>query len=59
MNTHPEKWRVALPIVAHGKVVWFGPQDLHNVLIELCLFLLQKEKDECLPHCIHPQWLHG
>lgn len=41
VNTNPEKWRVALPIVTHCKVVRLWPQDLHNVLIELGLFFLQ------------------
>jgi len=42
-DTNPEERRVALSIVAHCKVVWLRPQDLHNVLIELGLFLLQRE----------------
>lgn len=65
MNTNPEEWRVALSIVAHCKVVWLWPQDLHNVLIELCLFLLQRERDKernggCVQgrvsdvHCVQP-----
>lgn len=41
-NTNPEEGRIALSIVAHCKVVWLWPQDLHNVLIELGLFLLQE-----------------
>ncbi len=45
-NTNPEEWRVALSIVPHGKVVRLWPQDLHNVLIELGLFLLQRERDK-------------
>lgn len=43
-NTNPEEWRIALSIVAHCKVVRLRPQDLHNVLIELCLFFLQRER---------------
>lgn len=39
-QTNPEEWRIALAIVAHCKIVWLWPQDLHDVLIELCLFFL-------------------
>lgn len=42
-NTNPEEWRIALSIVAHCEIVWLWPQDLHNVLIELCLFFLYGE----------------
>lgn len=46
INTNPEEWRVALSIEAHCKVVWLRPQDLHNVLIELGLFFLQRATKE-------------
>lgn len=39
-NTNPEEGRVALSVVAHSKVVGLRPQDLHDVLVELGLFLL-------------------
>lgn len=47
-KTNPEEWRVALSIVAHGEIVWLWPQDLHNVLIELCLFFLYRERADML-----------
>lgn len=43
MDTNPEEWRITLSIVAHCKVVRLWPQNLHNVLVELCLFFLQRE----------------
>lgn len=42
-HTNPEEGRIALSVVAHCKVVWLWPQDLHNVLIELGLFFLQRK----------------
>lgn len=65
-NTNPEEWRVALAVVAHCKVVWFGPQDLHDVFIELGLFLLpsgrerERERERecvsvnCVQQCYQP-----
>lgn len=43
-NTNPEERRIALSIVAHRKIVWLWPQDLHNVLIELCLLFLYRQR---------------
>lgn len=45
MDTHPEERRVSLSVVAHCKVVRLRSQDLHNVLVELCLFLLRRQND--------------
>lgn len=42
-NTNPEERRIALSIIAHCEIVWLWPQDLHNVLIELCLLFLYRE----------------
>lgn len=60
-NTNPEEWRIALSIVAHCEIVWLWPQDLHNVLIELCLFFLYGEsrydgiESQLLAHDSYPQ----
>lgn len=40
-DTNPQEGRIALPVVANSKVVWLWPQDLHDVLVELGLFLLR------------------
>lgn len=60
-NTNPEERRVALSVVAHCKVVRLWPQDLHNVLIELGLFFLQRERRKDTEkergfdmHCVKP-----
>lgn len=42
-STHAQEGGEPQSIVAYGKVVWFGPDDLHYVLIELGLFPLSGE----------------
>lgn len=39
-GTHPQEGREALAVVAHSKVVRFGPDDFDDVLVELGLFPL-------------------
>lgn len=39
-STHPQEGREAQAVVAHSKVVRFGPDDFDDVLIELGLFPL-------------------
>lgn len=42
--THAQEGGEPQSVVAHGEVVWFRPDHLHNVLIELGLFPLCQEK---------------
>lgn len=39
-KTHAQEGGEPQSVVAYSKVVWFGPDDLHDVLIELGLFPL-------------------
>lgn len=39
-STHAQKGGKPHSVVAYSEVVWFGPDDLHYVLIELGLFPL-------------------
>lgn len=56
MDTNPEEWRITLSIVAHCKVVRLWPQNLHNVLVELCLFFLQRENLTVSSQCSLISW---
>lgn len=40
MCTHAEEGGESHAVIAYGKVVWFGPDDFHYVLIELGLLPL-------------------
>lgn len=42
-STHAQEGGESQTVVAYSKVVWFGPDDLHYVLIELGLFPLSGE----------------
>lgn len=47
-STHAQEGGEAQSVVANGEVVWFGPDNLHYVLIELGLFPLSGESKSTL-----------
>lgn len=42
-STHAQEGGETHPVVADGEVIWFGPDDLYYVLIELGLLPLLGE----------------
>lgn len=59
-GTHPQEGREALAVVAHSKVVRFGPDDFDDVLVELGLFpLLGKITNKHLSSSIRLLWTNS
>lgn len=55
-GTHPQEGREAQAVVAHSKVVWFGPDHFHNVLVELGLFALFWGEQQHITHQSSSRW---
>lgn len=56
-QTHPQKGGESLAIVSHGKVVWFGPEDFHDVFIKFSLLDLKEENTGCNITGVRPRYL--
>lgn len=45
-QTHPQKGGESLAVVPDSEVVWLGPEDFHDVFIELGLLDLKEENSQ-------------